>query len=128
MANLILPGYTAYCGDKYLISFDHAGPASYTQVGSSGVYSSGGDIINAADIGWGGFDYLEADMIDPTGQAFAYVIPLNGGNGNAITQAVLVWYSRVTATIGTKSQTAQTEMASATVLSALYLRIKARGV
>lgn len=112
-------------GAKYLMVFDHSGPSSYTQVGSTGAYSTGGDKINAADLGMGGFDTCEPDAADATGQFIAYAIPLNGGNGNAIPSFVLKWYSLVTATVGGQSQTAGAEVAASTNLSTFNLRVKA---
>lgn len=127
MANKILPGYTTPMGDKYLVVFDHSGPSSYTQVGSSGAYSTGGDVIaaNGGGLNLGGFDALEPDATDQTGQFIAYAIPLNGGNGNAVPSYVLKWYSLVTATVGGQSQTAGTEVHASTNLSTFYLRLKA---
>jgi len=125
MSNTIIPGYEMPVSDKKLVVFDHYGPASYTQFSSG----TGGDIINASDLNEGGFDDLEADMTDPTGQLYAFVIPGSGaatnvGNGNAFTSAVVVWYSRVSATVGGQSQTAGTQVAASTNLSTFALRIR----
>lgn len=125
MSNTILPGYETPIGAKLFIIFDHYGPASYTQYSAG----SGGDAINASDLGRGGFDDLEADMTDPTGQLYAYVVPGSGaaanvGNGNAWPSAVVVWYSRVTATVGGQSQSAGTQVAASTNLSTFALRMR----
>lgn len=128
MANTIVAGYISQLANKLLTVFDHSGPTSYTQAGIAGVISSGGDVINAADVGMGGFDTFETDMIDSTGQLFAIPIMTNGGSGNAVPSVRLVWYSRVTATVGGQAQTAQTEVAATTNLSTFNLRCRAWGV
>lgn len=123
MANRILPGYSTPMGDKNLIHFDHDGPASYTRI-VPGTTPTGADIINASDIGVGGFD--NADMMaDSTGRFYALAVPIAGGGGNAVTQMALVWFSLVTATVGGQSQTAGTEVAAGTNLSAFSVRVQA---
>lgn len=91
--NTILPGYTMQLGDKNFLHFDHNGPSSYVQLvaGSSTVLPTGGDKINALDLGMGGFDNFDT-MVDPTGTYFALVIPVGGGSGNAVTSVILVWF------------------------------------
>lgn len=126
MANSILPGYVSpLTHNKYLIHFDHTGPASYVQV-VTGVASAltGGDQINALDLGMGGFDNVDC-MMDPTGQFYALAIPLNGGNGNAVPSIVLRWFSAKTATIGGQAQTNGAEVVAGTNLSAFSLRVEA---
>lgn len=123
LGNTILPGYEMPLGDKLLTHFDHTGPASYVQV-VTGTTPTGGDQINALDLGRGGFDNCDV-MMDTTGQFYALVIPLNGGNGNAIPSVILKWFSAVTATVGGKSQTAGSEVAAGTNLSTFSLRIEA---
>ena len=125
IGNTVLPGYTMPVGEKYELMFDHTGPTSYTQFSSP---STGGDVINASDLGFGGFDEVEADMADVSGQFIAYVVPLNGGYGNAVPKVVVVWYSLVTATLGGQSQTAGAQVAASTNLSTFSLRIRARAV
>lgn len=126
--NIVLAGYPTPVGDKNVTIFDHPGPSSYSQAGNSGVVSSGGDVINALDIGMGGFDIFEADTFDSTGQLYAEVILTNGNNGNAIPSVRLLWYSRVTATVGGQAQTANTEVAASTNLSTFFLRCRATSV
>lgn len=130
MANTILPGYETPMGAKKLVIFDHFGPASYTQSNSAstGPVTSGGDVINAADLNEGGFDSFEADMTDSTGQLYAYVQLIGGGNGNAVKSVRLIWYSRVTATVGGQAQTAGTQVVASTNLSTIALRCKAWAV
>jgi len=128
MANTILPGYMMPLGAKNLCVFDHSGPASYTQAGVAGAITTGGDVINASDIGMGCFDNFEVDITDPTGQLFAEIQPINAGNGNAIPSVRIIWYSRVTATVGGQAQTANAEVAAATNLTTLTLRCRAWGI
>lgn len=123
MANRILPGYSTPMGDKILIHLDHDGPSSYTRV-TVGTTPTGADIINASDIGVGGFDNLDG-MTDSTGRFYILAIPIGGGGGNAVTQIMLVWFSLVTATVGGQSQTANTEVAAGTNLSAFSVRVQA---
>ena len=117
MANTILPGYATYVGNKYLVVFDHSGPASYSQ--------SAGDVVNAIDLGMGGFDYVETDMYDPTGVVYAEVVPTGGGGGNAIQSFKILWYAVATGTIGGQAQTAGQQIVAGTNLSALNIRVLA---
>jgi len=121
MANTILPGYIMPLGDKYLICFDHTGPSSYAQFSSP---TTGGDKINASDIGMGGFDTMQP-VVDTTGLVIAYPVFNYGGNGNAVPSVVMQYWSLVTATIGGQSQTLGTQIAASTDLSALKFRVKA---
>lgn len=115
--NIMLGGYEMPVGVKEMVTFDHYGPTSYAQ--------ANGDVINASDLGRGGFDYLQADMTDPTGQAIAYVVPTNGGNGNAIPSVKLIWFALVSATFGGQAQTAGTQIVNGTNLSTFSLRLNA---
>src|SRR5258708_7416482 len=108
MANKILPGYSTPMGDKILIHFDHDGPSSYTRI-TVGATPTNADIINASDIGVGGFDNVDV-MPDNTGRFFALAVPIGGGSGNAVTQVAMVWFPNVTATVGGQSQTAGAEV------------------
>ena len=125
MANTILPGYMTPMGAKYLITFDHTGPTSYVQGGVNAALTTGGDVIKASDIGVGGFDYLQSDVTDKTGQLYAFIVPVSGGGGNATPTAALLWYSRVTATVGGQAQTAGNQVVAGTNLSTFALRIQA---
>lgn len=126
MPNTILPGYVMHLSNsKYILHFDHTGPASYVQVVTGNAAAiTGGDQINAADLGMGGFDNADA-MMDPTGQFYAQIIPQNGGNGNAVPSIVLRWFAAKTATIGGQSQTNGAEVAAGTNLSTFSLRVEA---
>ena len=115
MANVILPGYVMPWNTKYFMNWDHSGPASY---------STGGETINAADLGMGGFEFVDS-MVDATAQLYAFIYPINGGNGNAVPSVKVIWYSLVTATVGGQSQTAGTQVVSTTNLSTFFLRMQA---
>jgi hypothetical protein len=122
--NTILPGYvTPLTHNKYLMHFDRTGPASYTRV-VTGAVPSGGDLLNAADVGMGGFDNVDS-MLDTTGQLYAQPIMLNGGYGNAVPSVILKWFSAVTATVGGQSQTLGNEVAAGTNLSTFSIRVQA---
>jgi len=126
LGNTILPGYPMPTGDKYLIHFDHTGPASYVQA-VLGTTPTGGDKINASDIGIGGFDNVDT-MMDTTGQFYALVIPVGGGGGNAVTSVILRWFAAVTATLGGQAQTANSEVVAGTNLSTFSIRIESFAV
>src|SRR5580692_11701055 len=55
VTNTPLLGYPQPWGTKEIMIFDHTGPVSYANIGTSG---SGGDVINASDLGFGGIDQL----------------------------------------------------------------------
>ena len=121
----IVPGYPLQLADKFVIVFDRTGPTSYTQfVSSTGL---GGDILKATGSGLnkGGFDYMDGDFLDTTGQVSVFPIVTLGGYGNAAPQVTLVYYSLVTATLGGVSQTANTQIAAATNLSTFSFRLRA---
>src|SRR6267154_980771 len=127
MANTILPGYEMPLGYKKLVVFEHFGPTSYTQFVAGGANN---DVVNASDLGEGGFDYIDGDMSDATGQLYAFIVPGNGAaanvaNGNAVSQATIIWYSRVTATVGGQAQTAGNQVVAATNLSLIGIRLRA---
>jgi hypothetical protein len=126
--NQNLPGYELPLGDKKLIVFDHTGPTSYTQfVPGSGV---GGDVILASGSGlnFGGFDYLDADTADTTGQIQAFPVFYLGGYGNAVPQVSIRYFSLVTATLGGQAQTAGAEIVATTNLSTFSWRFRALAV
>ena len=126
--NQILPGYPMPLGDKYLTLFDHTGPASYTSfVASTGV---GGDVIAASSGGLnlGGFDYVDTDAADTTGQIQAFAVPVLGGYGNSLPQMTIVYYALVTATLGGQAQTAGAQVVAGTNLSTFSFRFRTIGV
>jgi hypothetical protein len=123
IGNTILPGYEMQLGDKILLHFDHTGPASYVRL-VAGATPTGGDLINALDLGRGGFDNVDT-MMETTGQLYVQAIPLGGGNGNAIPSVILKWFSAVTATVGGQAQTLGNEVVAGTNLSTFSIRVEA---
>ena len=120
-----LPGYEKPLGGgKLLQTFDRTGPASYTQFTSP---STGGDKLNALDVQRGGFDKVIGGT-DVTGQIEARVVMNLGGSANAVPSVLIVYYSLVTATLGGQSQTAGTQIAASTNLSAFSWRFFATTV
>src|SRR5712672_1081935 len=88
MANKILPGYIMQVGSKLEVVIDHDGPASYANV----VVNAGlGDVINAADLGMGGFEDVNVDGLSSDGLNYVYATPVNGGSGNAVPSIQLRW-------------------------------------
>jgi hypothetical protein len=118
----VLPGYPQQVGVKNQIVFDRTGPASYVRY-VTGTTPTGGDIIKAISLGFGGFDNMD-DTYDTTGQIQAAVCMDQGGNGNATPQITLKYYAAVTATLGGQSQTLGTEIAAATNLSTFSFRFE----
>jgi hypothetical protein len=122
-ANQPLAGYPQPLGIKKEEVFDHAGPTSYTQV-TAGATPTGGDVINATDLGFGGFDRVEGGT-DATAQWSVIAIPVNGGSGNALKSYILKWTALVTATLGGQAQTAGSEAAATTNLTTFFVRMRA---
>ena len=100
-------------GPKMLITFDHTGPASYSQ--------STGDVVNGSDLGVGGFEFPDAGA-DTTNQFQGLWQLSQAGIGNGVPSAILRWYALKTGSIGGQSQTAGTEAAVGTNLSTFSLR------
>jgi hypothetical protein len=121
----ILPGYPMPVGEKYLVVLDRTGPASYTQFNTA--TGAGGDVLSAqgGPLNFGGFDYMDADASDTTGQIQVFPVYTKGGSGNAVPQVTLKYVSLVTATVGGQAQTAGAEVAAATNLSTLSFRLRA---
>lgn len=122
--NQPLAGYPQPQGEKIKLIFDHTGPASYTQFTTP---TTGGDVINASDVGQGGFDELRGG-VDTTGQFICYPILYLGGYANAVPKAILAYYALVTATLGGQSQTIGTQVAASTDLSGFSFRLEAQMV
>jgi hypothetical protein len=90
VANIILPGYPMPMGDKYMVIFDHIGPASYANVSTN---AGAGDVLNALDIGMGGFDNV--DVQGPSTDVSAAIVCYTpqGGSGNATPSVQLRWFT-----------------------------------
>lgn len=116
-----LPGYEMALGEKLLQIFDRTGPASYTQFVSP---TTGGDVLTAQSLSRGGFDNVIVG-VDTTGQIQARVVMNLGGNANAVPSVIVTYYSLVSTTLGGQSQTANTQIAATTNLSAFSWRFEA---
>jgi hypothetical protein len=127
MAIRPVAGYPLQVGDKYWHVFDIDGPASYV---NSGTFNTSGQQINIADLGFGGFDYVEIDGLSSDGvNGFSVVLgatvagalaltptPGAGQSGPAFTTFVLHWYT---------TASNATEVSNATNLSTKSARIRA---
>ena len=126
-SNAPLLGYPTDIANKHFSIFDHTGPKSYANIGTS---SGAGDVINASDIGWGGFDKL---VTTGGGYTFSgtYFIKVFTGHTTTTptnTQSIqnvrtLQWFT-TSAAFGALS----TEVTNATDLSAEVVRLEAIGV
>jgi hypothetical protein len=125
--NQPLLGYPTDIGNKHLSIFDHVGPKSYANIGTS---SGAGDVINASDIGWGGFDRL-SPIFGGYSLSGTYIVKMFTGHttttptitqGNQTTRTVQ-WFT-TSAAFGAIS----TEVTNATDLSAEVIRFEAIGV
>lgn len=132
MANSNTPvaGYPTDIGNKHLEIFDHKGPSSYGNIGTN---SGTGDVINASDLGWGGFDrfsvafgaYSESgNYIIKVFTTSATTVPaVSPPLGGAFPKVVLQWFT-TSAAFGAIS----TEVTNTTDLSGETIRIEAFGV
>lgn len=123
LGNQPVAGYPMPLGDKYLVEFDHTGPASYAQFVTP---NTGGDVVkaNGGGLNFGGFDDMDIN-VDTSGQIAAYPVRTLAGYGNAVPQITLIYYSLVTASVGGQNQTAGTQVVAATNLSTLSWRCQA---
>lgn len=125
-----LDGYPATIGYHMESIFPHAGPSSYTQVtaGTAPAVATGGDSVQALE---GGLKLFESVMngVSDTGNFEVLAIPQarSDQTGQQTLKYTLKWMALVTATIGGKAQTAGTEAAAATDLSAETVRLTAFG-
>ena len=102
-------------GPKMLITVDTTGPSSYSP--------TTGQVVNASDLGVGGFEFPDAGADTTAKFAGQWVLPTAGG-GNAVAQAQLHWISLTTGTVGGQSQVAGTDAAAGTNLSTFSIRIQ----
>jgi hypothetical protein len=119
--NVSVAGWPAPPGAKDFYVWDHYGPASYVQYSVTG---PAGDIINAADLGYGGID-----EVSPSWAAYSnsgnYVVQCNPclandiPAGSAAKRFTVQWFT-TSAAFGSKS----TEATAATNLSAEYVRLR----
>jgi hypothetical protein len=125
MANAInqpLAGYPAPPGAKPIEKFDHYGPSSYVQYNAS---TGAGDVLNAADLGFGGFESVgvswsgysnSGNYIVQAMQTKANDVPGAG----AASRITFQWFT-TSAAFGAKS----TEATATTNLNAEYVRVTA---
>ena len=102
-------------GPKMLLTVDVFGPTSYVP--------ATGQVINASDLGVGGFEFPDASA-DTTAKFAGLSILNTAGIGNAVSSYQLHWISLVTATVGGQAQTGGLDAASGTNLSTFTLRIQ----
>lgn len=120
--NVIIAGYPQQWGTKNRVMWDHYGPASYANVLTN---SGKGDVINAADVGFGGFDEAETKF-GGYSQDGNYICTLtitaaNANNpGNPLAACTLQWFT-TSAAFGAKS----TEVANGTSLVGETIRLAA---
>jgi hypothetical protein len=129
--NTPLFGYPcATAGGKIKQLFDHSGPASYGNIGTS---SGTGDVINASDLSMGGFDMVNDVAFGYytfSGTYFVKVFTSSSGTtpavspatGSAFSKFILQWFT-TSAPFGAVS----TEVTNATNLSAETVRIELVG-
>lgn len=127
-----LDSYPQPFGARMASVFPHTGPSSYTQitVGTPPTPATGGDTVQAGpEAGFKTFDYLVGGESD-SGNYRVTAIPINKSGsspGQQSTTYRLRWIATRTATIGGQSQTANTEAAASTDLSAEIVRLFALG-
>ena|ERR1700676_2342808 len=135
MANYAVLGYPQPLGAKIQDRKDHSGPASYVQYAPG--TTPAGDIVNASDIGMGGFDSFGMDYTGYTLSGTYLVIAkpakvnyfspgsANVG-GSTASQFILQWFT-TTGGAGTFTP-ASTEVTATTNLSAETVRFNVTGV
>lgn len=131
MANTPVQGYPQSIGTKTRMVWDHTGPASYGNIGTS---SGTGDVINASDLGFGGFDVVAmafggwTEAYSQSGNFIVKMFTSSTGttpsvslpSGNAFPKIVLQWFT-VSAAFGAIS----TEVTNTTSLAAESVRFDA---
>jgi hypothetical protein len=125
-------GYPTSWGSSRASVFPHAGPSSYTRVTVTAgtVPATAGDTVQAIEAGLKYFDFVAYGVTDDG--AFA-VIPIPAAKSNATPNGtptktyILQWMALVTATVGGQVQTAGSEAAASTNLSAEIVRLLAVG-
>lgn len=128
-ANRVLPGYVApNDAGKYDLVFDHDGPASYTANGGAGGFITGGDTVNALDVGMSGFESVGVDSVvnapSVTGGPFGAVVvevKLGGAatgiplGASALASLTLFYF---------QSPTRGTEFSTGNNLSSAFVRLR----
>lgn len=106
---------TRQIGNRYEVVFDHLMPAAYS--------ATNGDVINASDLGFGGFEKLDL-AVNTTAKFVAYPL-IVGGYGDAVKSSAVHYWSLTTASIGGQSQVLGTEAVDASDLSSFSVRFRA---
>lgn len=103
--------YVSYIqvGPKIVVTFDHQGPVSY---------ATGGETVNASDLGVGGFEFIDLENVTPSGTFMVQMQPTAQGTGNATSSFLLIWFT--TTAVGVQS----TQVTNATNLSAQTVRLQ----
>ena len=122
---VVVAGYPQPWGTKYRQLIDLYGPSSYSNVASS---SGTGQVVNASDVGMGGFDDAGASFSGYSASGNYIVgITIPGANKNALggpqASVSVQWFTTSTA-FGAKS----TEVTNATSLAAEVVRLAFVGI
>lgn len=118
MANRIVS--STQVGAKYIVTFDHDGPASYANAGG---FITHGEIINAADIGMGGFEFIDSgDLSTDALHTVLGLLPSQSSSTDPVNMPApasptfrLMWFVQATGA----------EVANAVNLSTKTVRLKA---
>lgn len=113
--NSPMAGYEMIVGTKKEIILDRQGPTSYA---NTGTFITSGDIISAADLGWGGIEQVDADGVSQDGLNGIWIEYRGDIKGNAVPLVALHWTVLATSA----------EVANAVNLSTKTIRIRLRGV
>lgn len=113
MANRIVS--ETIMGTKRILIIDHDGPTSYT---NTGVFSTSGETLNALDLGFGGFDYIDSDLLSSDGLNYVQILPVGAStSGNFGTPSASV-------TIHWIVQASNAEVANGVNLSTKSIRLR----
>src|SRR5271155_2277055 len=117
MAGALTYSYVSYVqvSNKIVITADVYGPTSYVP--------ATGQVINASDLGVGGFEFPDATA-DTTSKFAGQSILNLAGVGNAVQSYQLHWISLTSGSVAGQTQVAGTDATSASNLSTFTLRIQ----
>lgn len=80
MANTTLPGYESIWGNKKVTVIDRTGPVAYN---NTGTYATSGDVLTAAELGWGGIDVvIPSQSSDGLNEIIVSFTVVGGGSGS----------------------------------------------